>query len=74
MAEIRFSDRMRERLTLSFEVFPPKTEKGMQNLPSVLDELLEFHPDYISCTSVHTFYLHRRNKGSGQGAAAELSG
>ena len=50
MAEIRFSDRMRERLTLSFEVFPPKTEKGMQNLPSVIDELKEFHPDYISCT------------------------
>ena len=50
MAEIRFSDRMRERLTLSFEVFPPKTEKGMKNLPSVIDELKEFHPDYISCT------------------------
>ena len=32
MAEIRFSDRMRERLTLSFEVFPPKTEKGMHVL------------------------------------------
>ncbi len=41
---------MRERLTLSFEVFPPKTEKGKKNLPSVLDELAGFHPDYISCT------------------------
>ena len=50
MAEIRFTDLMRERMTLSFEVFPPKTEKGMQRLPSVLDELEAFHPDYISCT------------------------
>ena len=50
MAEIRFSDVMRERMTLSFEVFPPKTEKGKQKLPSVLDELAGFDPDYISCT------------------------
>ncbi len=50
MAKIRFSEIMRERLTLSFEVFPPKTEKGMENLPGVLKELVGFHPDYISCT------------------------
>ena len=50
MAKIRFSDMMRERMTLSFEVFPPKTEKGRQNLPRVLEELCAFHPDYISCT------------------------
>ena len=50
MAKIRFSERMRERMTLSFEVFPPKTEKGMQNLPKVVTALNAYHPDYISCT------------------------
>ena len=50
MPDIRFSDTMRERMTLSFEVFPPKTEKGREKLPRVLDELNDFHPDYISCT------------------------
>ena len=50
MAFIRFSDLMRERLTLSFEVFPPKTEKGKERLPLVLDDLAKFYPDYISCT------------------------
>jgi methylenetetrahydrofolate reductase (NADPH) len=50
MAAIRFSDRMRERMTLSFEVFPPKTEAGIKKLPGILDELVSFQPDYISCT------------------------
>ena len=50
MPEIRFAEVMRERLTLSFEVFPPKTPKGIERLPSVLDELMQLFPDYISCT------------------------
>ena len=50
MAAIRFSDRMREHMTLSFEVFPPKTEAGWKKLPGVIDDLVSFHPDYISCT------------------------
>lgn len=41
---------MRERFTLSFEVFPPKTEAGKAKLPGVLEELSELDPDYISCT------------------------
>ncbi len=50
MAEIRLSERMKEKKLLSFEVFPPKTEKGMQKMPDVLAHLGAFHPDYISCT------------------------
>ncbi len=50
MAKVHFSDIMRERLTLSFEVFPPKTEVGKKKLPVVLQELSELDPDYISCT------------------------
>lgn len=36
--------------TLSFELFPPKTEKGLQNLRQTLNRLTAFKPDYISCT------------------------
>ena len=39
-----------KRSAFSFEVFPPKTEKGMDNLNQVLDQLYTLNPDYISCT------------------------
>ena len=41
------------RATFSFEVFPPKTDRGMEKLcgeNGVLDHLYALHPDYISCT------------------------
>ncbi len=47
---IKFSDVMKKRQTLSFEVYPPKTERGMKNLPGMIGRLGELHPDYISCT------------------------
>ncbi len=50
MAEISISDRMKEKQLLSFEVFPPKTDKGMNKMPETLSHLGAFHPDYISCT------------------------
>ena len=46
-------DILKERMAFSFEVFPPKTDKGMVKLCSpggVLDQLYELRPDYISCT------------------------
>ena len=46
-------DIMKERSVLSFEVFPPKTDAGMQRLcgeGGVLDKLYGLRPDYISCT------------------------
>lgn len=39
--------------TVSFEVFPPKTDAGMEKLcgeGGVLDKLCALNPDYISCT------------------------
>ncbi len=36
--------------TFSFEFFPPKTEKGYQNLLRHVAELAELKPDFISCT------------------------
>ena len=46
-------DIMNKRAAFSFELFPPKTEKGEENLlkeGGVLDKLCTMHPDYISCT------------------------
>ncbi len=50
MAKVKLSDQMKEKQLLSFEVFPPKTDKGMAKLPDTLAHLCEFSPDYISCT------------------------
>ena len=41
---------MQEKQLLSFELFPPKTDKGMENLPGTIEKLCEFKPEYISCT------------------------
>lgn len=38
------------RTGLSFELFPPKTEKGCRALFEHLKSLLKFSPDYITCT------------------------
>lgn len=35
---------------ISFEIFPPKTEKGMENLETVLEELTGIGPDFITVT------------------------
>ena len=47
---MKLSEAMRERILLSFELFPPKTEKGMDNLPGTIDHLMKYKPAYISCT------------------------
>ena len=44
---------LKRRDVLSFEVFPPKTELGMERLcgqGGVLEKLYSLGPDYISCT------------------------
>lgn len=45
---------MQERMAFSFELFPPKTDKGIENLyvkeDNVLDKLCTMAPDYISVT------------------------
>ena len=39
-----------DRIGLSYELFPPKTEKGEKALFSHLEKLMEFTPDYVTCT------------------------
>ncbi|MGE0268282.1 MAG: methylenetetrahydrofolate reductase [NAD(P)H] [Candidatus Omnitrophota bacterium] len=40
----------RNEHTYSFELFPPKTDKGYENLLMTIEELAEMKPDFISCT------------------------
>lgn len=47
---MKLSEMMKEKQLLSFELFPPKTDKGMENLPGTIEKLCEFKPEYISCT------------------------
>jgi methylenetetrahydrofolate reductase (NADPH) len=48
--KMKVSQLMKERMTFSFEVFPPKMDKPMEPLLETLDKLYEFNPDFISCT------------------------
>jgi len=36
--------------TISFELFPPKSEQGHQNLLTTIEQLSTLKPDFISCT------------------------
>ena len=50
---MRIPEIMKKRAAFSFEVFPPKTDVGMEKLcgdGGVLDKLYMLHPDYFSCT------------------------
>ena len=38
------------RFGLSYELFPPKTDKGMSALFSHLGDLMRFKPDFVTCT------------------------
>lgn len=38
------------RLALSYELFPPKTAKGEENLYANVQQLMEFSPDFVTCT------------------------
>lgn len=51
MAHPTLSDIYRQRrLALSFELFPPKTEEGLENLFQHLKELVGCEPAFITCT------------------------
>lgn len=41
---------LQQAKTYSFELFPPKTDKGFENLLKTIAQLCELKPDYISCT------------------------
>ena len=47
---MKLSEAMKDKMLLSFELFPPKTDKGMENLPGTIEHLCKYQPAYISCT------------------------
>ena len=47
---MKLSEAMKEKMLLSFELFPPKTDRGMENLPGTIEHLCKYQPAYISCT------------------------
>ncbi len=47
---MKIIDRIHSGLTLSFEVFPPKSDKPLEPLLGTLEQLYALSPDFISCT------------------------
>ena len=39
MTAVKLSDMMKKRQLLSFELFPPKTDRGMANLSETIQQL-----------------------------------
>ena len=50
MTAVKLSDMMKKRQLLSFELFPPKTDRGMTNLSQTIQQLCRYKPEYISVT------------------------
>lgn len=50
MEEMTIAEMMKQRTTLSCEVFPPKTDAGVEKLRAALAELNAFAPAWVSCT------------------------
>jgi methylenetetrahydrofolate reductase (NADPH) len=47
---MKIIETLKERMSFSFEVFPPKTDQGMENLKAAMKHYYEYKPDFISCT------------------------
>ena len=47
---MKITELMKKKTLLSFEVFPPKTDKGLDKLNATLEDLYRWSPDYVSCT------------------------
>lgn len=47
---MKITEALSSRMTLSFEVFPPKMDKPIEPLMHTLSRLYELSPDFISCT------------------------
>lgn len=50
MTAVKLSDMIKKRQLLSFELFPPKTDRGMANLSETIQQLCRYKPEYISVT------------------------
>ena len=47
MAAVKLSDIMKKRQVLSFELFSPKTDRGMANLSETIQQLCRYKPELL---------------------------
>ena len=48
---MKIIDRLREdRIHISFEIFPPKTDEGFDKVITAVDEMAKLEPAFISVT------------------------
>lgn len=47
---MKIADMLKKKMTVSFEVFPPKDETPLDGVLETLSRLYRFKPDFISCT------------------------
>jgi methylenetetrahydrofolate reductase (NADPH) len=47
---MKIAELLKKKMTLSFEVFPPKDNVSLDGILDTLSRLYEFKPDFISCT------------------------
>jgi methylenetetrahydrofolate reductase (NADPH) len=47
---MKITEMLKKKMTLSFEVFPPKDGVSMDGILETLSKLYRFRPDFISCT------------------------
>ena len=47
---MKIAELLKKKMTVSFEVFPPKENVPMDGILETLSRLYEFKPDFISCT------------------------
>ena len=47
---MKINELLKDKMTFSFEVFPPKLDQPLEPLKETLEHLYEYKPDFISCT------------------------
>lgn len=69
-----------EKVTVSMEVFPPKTDANFETVEKAVDGIIELKPSFISCTygagggtSEYTVRIAKRIKESGVSSMAHLT-
>ncbi len=69
-----------EKVTVSMEVFPPKTDASFETVEKAVDEITELHPSFISCTygagggtSAYTVRIAKRIQEKGVASMAHLT-
>ncbi len=69
-----------KKVTVSMEVFPPKTDANFETVEKAVDEIVQLHPSFISCTygagggtSAYTVRIAKRIQDNGVASMAHLT-